>query len=98
MPTPATPPTPTPIEWEVTSTQGFGYTYMGGVSPEKVLVLRQGTSANITVKISSHYNESCRISLSLSFYGGVEGIIYSEIAARRHGLLNAYFGGRVKCA
>lgn len=76
IPTPATPPMPTLIEWEVASTQGFSYTDMGGASPEKVLVLRQGTSANITMKISSHYNESRRISLSLSFYGGVEGIIY----------------------
>ncbi|MEM3549912.1 MAG: hypothetical protein QXN87_06220 [Candidatus Bathyarchaeia archaeon] len=95
-PPPATPPTPivtpTPkpgipsnypsVEVELDSTTGFYMTDMGNTFIEKVLVLRQGTSGNITLKISSHYNESCRVSLDFSGYHWardqpIQGVTYA---------------------
>jgi hypothetical protein len=84
-PAPATTPTPIPtpipiptpdvrVHREVVSTQGFGYTDMGDTFPEKVLVLRQGTSANITVRVYSLHNESRRVSLTLDLIGSEEGL------------------------
>jgi len=79
---PAPVPTSTPfhpeIEVKVTSFEGFSYTEMGDGSLEKVLVLRPGTSGNITLNVYSHYNESCSVSLSLEYVGfkGWEGVNY----------------------
>jgi len=64
-------PVKTPVRVEIVSTEGFSYTDMGGVYPEKVLVLHQGTSGNITLTLYSLENESHTV--SLSFY--VEGEI-----------------------
>ena len=47
-------------------------------SPEKVLVLHQGKSANVTLNVYSHYDESCNVSFSLEYIGfeGWEGVNY----------------------
>ena len=65
MPTPPKPPR-IPVRVEVVSTEGFSYTEMGYSHPRKVLVLRQGSSGNITLTIHSEENETHTI--SLSFY------------------------------
>lgn len=48
---------------------------MGDASPRSVLVLHQGTSANITLNLYSDYNESCNVSFSLKLEG-LEGVNY----------------------
>ena len=70
--TPAPQPTPFHpiIEVEVVSLEGVSYTEMGYAFPEKVPVLQQGTSANITLNVYSQYNESCDVSLSFYYSGG----------------------------
>jgi len=74
MPTPFLPS----IEVEAVSFEGFSYTDMGDESPEKVLVLHQGKSANVTLNVYSHYDESCNVSFSLEYIGfeGWEGVNY----------------------
>jgi len=74
MPTPFLPS----IEVEAVSFEGFSYTDMGDESPEKVLVLHQGKSANITLNVYSRYDESCNVSFSLEYLGfeSWEGVNY----------------------
>lgn len=82
LPTPMPRPMPTPllpsIEVDVVSIEGFNYTEMGDGFLEKVLVLRPGTSGNITLNVRSHYNESCEVSLGLEYVGfrGWDGVNY----------------------
>lgn len=88
MPTPIPTPTPIPgpgpnfpvfpaIEVKVLSLEGFGYTEMGDGAPEKVPVLRQGTSANITLALLSYDEKSHNVSLSFNVAGepkDIEGV------------------------
>ena len=78
IPTPGPQPTPfhPTIDVEVFSLEGFSYTEIGNAYPEKVPVLHQGKSANITLNVYSHHNESCDISLSFYYYWGegLEGV------------------------
>jgi len=83
-PTPFLPPTPLPtpppiIEVKVASLEGFSYTEIGGYAePEKLPVLHQGTSANITLNVYSHYSENRNVSLSFirSWGESLEGVNY----------------------
>lgn len=82
-PTPFLPPTPLPtpppiIEVEVAFLEGFSYTELGYAEPEKFPVLHQGTSANITLNVYSHYSENCNVSLCLirSWGESLEGVNY----------------------
>jgi len=65
------PPSPSPTrptffpEIEVASLEGFDCTEMEYSVQPQVLVLHQGTSANITLNIYSYFNESLHVSLSL---------------------------------
>jgi len=84
FPAPTPMPVPTPfhpeIEVKVASLEGFNYTEIGyAYRSETVLVLRQGTSANITLTLHSHDNESRNVSLSLASHSQdeeLEGVNY----------------------
>ena len=68
-PTPTSTPPGPEIRVEVVSLDGFSHTEMGGGAPEKVPVLHQGTSGNITLTVYSSDKRSHNVSLVLSVAG-----------------------------